>query len=101
MQTQDKIAVTFDDMCQQEPCLLGLEQEIKSLSDDSPHWCANRAWYDLFESRLNTLVGWHARNPLLRTEAAYNLAFGHLYELLPGCRQCSCLEAPIIRSVNA
>jgi hypothetical protein len=90
MQPQDSIAPTFDRLCDQEPQLRYLEQEIKSLTDESPHWCANRAWYDLFEARFDALVGWNARNPALRSEQAYNLAFSHLYGLLPGCRRCSC-----------
>ena len=84
-------AVTFEQLCEQEPRLLTLEQEIRTLRADSPHWCANRVWYRDFEDRFNALVGWYAWNPALKSDLAYNVAFHNLYRLMPPCRDCACL----------
>lgn len=83
--------VTFEQLCEHEPRLRTLEQEIQNLQADSPHWCANNVWYRDFEGRFNFLVGWHAVNPVLNSEVAYNVAFGHLYGLMPPCKDCACL----------
>lgn len=39
-------------------------------------------YYD-FRDELIRLVGWEARNPVLRTMAAYDLAVGTMSDLLP------------------
>ena len=83
--------LTFEQLCEVEPRLLGLAAEIRSVSADSRHFCANRTWYRNFERRFNCLVGRYAWNPELRTEEAYNIAFRRLYRLLPDCRDCTCL----------
>jgi hypothetical protein len=83
--------LTFRRLARLEPGLLALEQAIKRLKPDSPRWCANRCWYEVFERWFDGLVGWNAYDPSLRSEAAYNLAFDHLYSLMPGCCDCDCL----------
>ncbi len=83
--------VTFEQLCEHEPRLLALEQEIEHLKANPPHWCANHVWYQDFENRFNALVGWYAWNPALRNELAYNVAFEYLYRLMPPCRDCACL----------
>lgn len=82
---------TFEEICQLEPQLEGLAKEIRNLRASSPHFCANRVWYGDFENRFDALVGWHAWNPALRSELAYNITFQHLYNLMPPCRDCTCL----------
>lgn len=93
MNSQESVSAppSFEQLCQLEPRLLGLASEIQDLSADSPRICANRTWYRDIENRFNRLVGWYAWNPELRTEEAYNSAFRHLYALLPGCHDCTCL----------
>ena len=91
MNSQESVsALTFEQLCQMEPRILGLVSEIRNLNS-SPRFCANRTWYRDFEDRFNRLVGWHSWNPQLRTEEAYNTAFRRLYALMPGCRDCTCL----------
>jgi hypothetical protein len=92
MISQESVSTpTFERLCELEPRLLGLASEIRSIRDDSRRFCANRTWYRDFEVRFNSWVGWYAWNPGLRNEEAYNVAFQHLYRLLPGCRDCTCL----------
>ncbi len=86
--------MTWEDLARLEPELRRLEQDILSLRRRSRGWrtfCANDVWYDLFKPRLVYLAGWGARNPALRSEEAYDLAYEHLYALLPDCRGCLCL----------
>lgn len=64
--------------------------------DASADFCANAVWYGYFgrlgiKERLLGLVGWEARDPALRTEAAYDVAYDAIYEALPDCRgRCAC-----------
>ncbi len=80
-----------------------LQRQILALPVDLPleafRWaattCANAIWYGYggypgIKPRLLGLVGWHARNPALRSSAAYDLAYRRLYDGLPGCRNCPC-----------
>jgi hypothetical protein len=83
--------VTFRQLAKAEPGLLALERAIKRLKPDSPHWCANRCWYEAFDRWFDGLVGWNAYHPSLRNEVAYNVAFHHLYWLMPACHDCFCL----------
>lgn len=82
-----------------EPELTLIEREIQALrplAAEDERFCANSHWYGYddpkrgFRNRMMELVGWTARSPLLRSEAAYNLAYEHLYDLLPDCRDCLC-----------
>src|SRR4051812_7310423 len=74
----------------------------------SDTFCATQRWYGWedgaesfigcygFINELDKLVGAHgefgvARNPVLRTRWAYNVAYKHLTGLLPKCRNCRCL----------
>jgi hypothetical protein len=83
----------------EEPALAELERELRAIEDDParPAFCANLVWYGRedpegrsYKERLHPLVGWEARNPKLRSEHAYDLAYDHLYALLPDCRDCLC-----------
>lgn len=53
-------------------------------------FCANHWWYGRrgFKSTLTTIIGNIADQPdaALRTAAAYDVAYQHLYHLLPDCR---------------
>jgi hypothetical protein len=37
------------------------------------------------------LVGWHATNPELQSDKAYDTAYQTIYAALPNCRNCGCL----------
>ncbi len=92
---------TFAQLAALEPDLARLEYEIRAwartpLGDD---WCANARWYGYgrfrgmgYKPRMVELVGIGARgeDPALHTSAAYDVAYRHLYELLPDCRRCTC-----------
>jgi len=82
---------TFDDLCEIEPALRDLESQIREVDGSSPHFCANAVWSQMCKPALVGLVGWDARRPEPRTQAAYDTAYDHLYDLLPPCRDCWCL----------
>ena len=79
-----------------EPAIAKLEADVRQhtrTSRNGKRYCANRHWYAPFgfKERLCHLVGFQARNPALRTMAAYDLVYRKLYRLLPDCRH----ESPI------
>src|SRR5207245_967771 len=89
----------FESVCSLEPRLLDLEAKVIEIKDEgqTPWFCANHRWYgcaggDLcickggIKRELLRLVGAGAENPRLQTERAYDLAYDHLYALLPPCR---------------
>ena len=68
--------------------------------------CGNAIWYGhgrfpdhRFKDRMSALVSWQRTtahpdpdtDALLRTPRAYDVAYAHLYRLLPECRRCACL----------
>ena len=86
--------MTFAQLVRLEPRLKTLEADIRRVRDDRRKraFCANHVWYgpDGFKGRLLQLVGWHAANERLRSPEVYDLAYEHLYNLLPDCRNCLC-----------
>jgi hypothetical protein len=90
---------TFADLIALEPRLAALEREVRAVRDeDAPVFCANGLWYGYggyrgIKPRLSQLVGFETcRKDLIGTPLAYDVAYDHLYELLPDCRgACSCL----------
>lgn len=95
---------TFDDLVTVEPCLQWLADDATAYhkSHGRKHRrCANNRWYGYHEweglgikARLKELVGTESRYSKvkipLRSSYAWNLAYDHLYELLPTCRGCNC-----------
>jgi hypothetical protein len=82
-----------------EPGLHQLCDQIRRVKDDgtSPSFCANRVWYgagadtrNSFRNRMSQLVGWNAQVASLQTREAYDIAYQHLYDRLPPCRNCNC-----------
>lgn len=73
-----------------EPRLFDLEAEIQSVDAGEQVFCANRIWYDRFKPQVVALVGDYSSNEQLRNQQAYSLAYQHLYDQLPGCRNCMC-----------
>lgn len=83
--------MTWQEIIAIEPKLLSLETEIKSIKDSGgKSFCANTIWYNQFKQRVVDLVGDYASNEQLRSQQAYSLAYHHLYDQLPNCRNCNC-----------
>jgi hypothetical protein len=80
-----------------EPRLQTTEWLIKCLQDPGGRsFCANEVWYgygDLSQAFKQTVIryaGDYAEKPELRSHVAYDIAYQHLYDLLPDCRNCLC-----------
>lgn len=84
--------LTWSVLVEHEPWLKRLQKTVKDVRDEGgEYFCANEWWYERgFRDQLSLLVGWHARNPRLRSDGAYDLAYDRLYGLLPNCRGCLC-----------
>ena len=62
--------------------------------------CANRRWGGAspwegqgLKQWMRTLVGWESRDKDLHSEYAFDLARVYIYnDLLPDCRNCSCID---------
>ncbi|MCL5957865.1 MAG: hypothetical protein M1358_00880 [Chloroflexi bacterium] len=94
----DSKRLTWADLTALEPGLITLEREIKAIRVPAGQvFCGNACWYGYggyrgFKRPLTNLVGWYARKTdrALCSNEAYDLAYKHLYSLLPDCRGCSC-----------
>ncbi|MDP9472344.1 MAG: hypothetical protein M3Q71_17025 [Chloroflexota bacterium] len=92
--------LTWDDLVAREPRLADLRvaaERIRPTANAS--FCANAAWYGYgghlgLKPRLVRLVGWGSNHPdpALRTSAAYDVVYQTLYDLLPDCRGCGCVD---------
>ncbi len=86
--------MTFTQLTKLEPRLANLLRDVRKVRDDRRRisFCANHVWYGSggFKSRLIHLVGWSAVDEQLRSPEAYDLAYKHLYNALPDCRNCFC-----------
>ncbi len=91
----------WDRLVDDEPRLAELLAEARTVRDEGgSYFCANEVWYGYgdprrgFKARLLPLVGWERRDgpDLLRTEQAYDVAYGFIYDALPDCRgECGCM----------
>jgi hypothetical protein len=95
---------TFDELKRLQPALADLEALIlrhAAKHKRAKYHCANAHWYGYgtgrgsdFKQRLLPLVGWEAcceRDSVLKSCHAYDVAYEHLYQLLPDCRGgCAC-----------
>ena len=90
----------FETLCELSPELRRVEAATRAVHDDGEQrlFCANNAWFAI-KRRIDDLLGvW--RRPVagepaelaekLSRSAAYEVAFEHLYPLLPPCRACGC-----------
>jgi len=88
--------VTFAELCRLEPRLRHLEDHARRVAAAEKRkrvrCCGNRAWYTEVKPQLVWLVGFQraARHEVLSTTTAYDVAYHHLYELMPDCRECMC-----------
>lgn len=89
-------APTFAALAKAIPALAELEREARAIRS-YPGFCANEVWYRVggdrphlggFKGAMSKLVGWEARGPAwVLTGEAYDVAYLHLYALLPGCHK--------------
>ena len=75
--------MNWQEIVRLQPALDRLLKEVKAVKDDKtkPAFCANAWWYGYgsraglgFKERLVCMVGFHSREPRLRTMEAYDLA---------------------------
>ncbi len=90
---------TWDDLVAREPRLADLRIAAERVRAVDTSFCANAVWYGYgghlgLKPRLVRLVGWGAqsRDPVLRSCDAYDLVYQTLYDLLPDCRGCGCVD---------
>lgn len=85
---------TWNDLVTKQPALAEIEREIRSIdATNDPAFCANFRWYGYrknpsFKQDMMELVGKWAitSDPDLKSSEAYDVAYQHLYNLLPDCR---------------
>lgn len=88
---EDPARPTWQALVRHEPrleALAVLAQTIGRLGRRRRGFCANAVWYAGLKPLLCGLVGWGAEHddPVLTSSAAYDVAYEHLYELLPDCQ---------------
>jgi hypothetical protein len=84
---------TWQQLVRLEPRLLELAKRALEADAGRDTFCANAVWYGYDEHKgirpaLCELVGWGAAiyaPPLLKTEAAYDVAYETIYQALPDC----------------
>ena len=99
--------LTWEILVQNEPGLKVLLADAELIQDDltTVNFCANAAWYGYsghpgLKPRLLRLVGWRRidlddqsdEEQLIRSQQAYSLAYHRIYDVLPNCRNCGCLQ---------
>ncbi len=81
--------LTWPELMQRDARLAALAAAVK-VTQAGRDFCANTVWYAGvgFKAQLCEVVGFTSENPdaALRTPAAYDVAYQHLYRLLPDCR---------------
>ena len=93
--------ITWRILCELEPRLLDLYNEVSSIKDEGgEYFCANAVWYgrgnfEGFKHRLVALVGFRRQNdgsdPRLAASRSYDIAYHKIYDALPDCRNCACI----------
>lgn len=90
--------VTLEKLFKFEPRLKDLFEEAGAVRPNGPHFCANWVWVRRIKPKLLSLIGWNrgyddpGADRLLTTSAAYDLAYDAIYNELPNCRNCGCLD---------
>jgi hypothetical protein len=93
--------ITWELLCELEPRLLSLYNKAQAICSLPLRraFCANRTWNRDFRHDLDDLVGFHVgpdADSRLRTFAAHNIARTKIYNALPDCRNCSCVDVGAI-----
>lgn len=86
---------TIKDLIKIEPRLSALLQRAEAIKDTGGRsFCANRVFALELKPTLYKLVGWDAetQNKVLNSEAAYNVVYDAVYNKLPDCRNCGCMQ---------
>ncbi len=80
--------ITFEELCKIEPRPQELSDEISKVKDlgGPDGFSASLLWYTVHKPRVAALVGWEADDSRIATHEAYDVAYQHLYELLPDDR---------------
>ncbi len=89
---------TWDDLIRLGPRLAALRAEVERVTAwNGQRFCANEHWYGYngqpgIKRDLIRLVGFRAEStdPVIRSMAAYDVAYQTLYALLPDCWDCDC-----------
>lgn len=90
--------VTWEELVRLEPALESLRSKASAVRDTGGRsFCANRVWFGsadrvALKAQLDELVGWGVRwgDAVLRSKAAYDVAYDRIYNELPACRNCMC-----------
>src|SRR5262249_55566059 len=81
---------TFEELVAIEPRLELLRKQARAFRPVSGAFDSLSYWLRWLKPQLCQLVGWHTKDEskpeLLRTSAAYDVAYETIYEELPGCR---------------
>ena len=84
--------VSWQRLAAAEPRLAALENGVRAaalVDRGRRRFCANSVFYRRVKPRLSLLVGWGRREQgpdVLFAYEAYDLAYKHLFDLLPDCR---------------
>ncbi len=86
--------ITLEELIELQPALQGLVDATKLVDDSSPNFCANDLWISQFKPYLVRMVGWLAEDdrPIIKTNAAYEVAYEAIYDLMPDCKDCGCMR---------
>ena len=88
-----------------EPRLAALYQRAGAIKDNKRRrsFCANAVWYGRggrpgLKERLCRLVGWSVRRrgAKLAPSLAYDICYQRIYDVLPPCRNCCCIDVSAI-----
>ena len=94
------LTITWARLVAAAPDLRRLWRQAHQADQGAGHFCRHEAWQGTLthpglKPQLATLVGWAAahrdgHDPLLRSSAAYALAYRTIFHALPPCRHCHC-----------
>jgi len=107
------MAVTWMEIVVADPAVGKLEQAIKRLqarktsdqdwkkeiahveaNGEQPRltYCGNQTWYENYKPLVVRLIGRERKqhHSVLSSSEAYEVAYKHLYELIPACERSSC-----------
>ena len=89
-----RFEVRWRELAKLESGLEELRQEAAAAKDTGEGFCANYFFKRWFLPRLHQLVGWGRKHGdlRLRTSSAYRVAYLVIYEGLPDCRRCGCVN---------
>jgi hypothetical protein len=89
--------ITWEEIAILHPTITATEWAVLDVADRArdgewPDWCANEYWYERVKPMLRLAVGNEAHDHLtraapdmLRSREAYDVAYQHLWGLLPDC----------------